>query len=72
MISPPSSIAAGQNSTFFLAVPGGAELPRHPEEVDHPETCVVCSKDLGDAEIELECEKVHLLIGFEQRLGSVT
>jgi len=50
-------IAAGQNTTFFLAVPGGAELPRHPEEVDHPETCVVCSQDLGEDELELECEK---------------
>ncbi|KAG8975027.1 hypothetical protein FRC05_006450 [Tulasnella sp. 425] len=51
------NIAAGQNTTFFLASPGGAELPRHPEEVDHPELCVVCSKDLGEDELELECEK---------------
>ncbi|KAG8936417.1 hypothetical protein FRC03_001989 [Tulasnella sp. 419] len=50
-------IAAGQNTTFFIAVPGDTELPRHPEEVDHPETCVICSKDLGEDVLELECEK---------------
>ncbi|KAG9017998.1 hypothetical protein FRB90_012666 [Tulasnella sp. 427] len=50
-------VVAGQNTTFFLASPGGAELPRHPEEVDHPELCVVCSKDLGEDVLELECEK---------------
>lgn len=52
------SVAAGQNTTFFVAVPGGAELPRHPEEVDHPELCVMCSQDLGEDVLELECEKV--------------
>ncbi|KAG8854820.1 hypothetical protein FRB96_007349 [Tulasnella sp. 330] len=50
-------IAAGQNTTFFLAVPGGAELPRHPDEVERPEACVVCSEELGEDELELECEK---------------
>ena len=58
-INIPDSIAAGQNTTYFLAVPGETELPRHPEEVDHHEACIVCQKDLGDAELEIECEKVR-------------
>ena len=55
------SIAAGQNTTFFLATPNEAmsELPRHPFAVDAPEVCVECSTDKGEDEVVLECEKVR-------------
>ncbi|KAF5341225.1 hypothetical protein D9611_005924 [Ephemerocybe angulata] len=49
-------IAAGQNTTLFLARPNDkfSELPRHPEEVQPPPSCVKCKKDTGDP---LECDK---------------
>jgi len=52
-------IAAGQNTTLFLARPNQklSDLPRHPEHVDAPETCVVCNKETGDDDSPLECEK---------------
>ncbi|KAI5116931.1 hypothetical protein M0805_005564 [Coniferiporia weirii] len=52
-------VAAGQNTTFFLARPNErlSELPRHPELVDSPEECVVCNKDRGEDDSPLECEK---------------
>ncbi len=53
-------IAAGQNTTFFLASPNEklSNLPRHPEEVEAPDVCVVCNEDKGDDDPPLECEKV--------------
>lgn len=51
-------IAASQNTTLFLARPTGekfSELPRHPEEVEAPETCLKCNGEDGEL---LECEKV--------------
>ncbi|KAG8905221.1 hypothetical protein FRB99_000441 [Tulasnella sp. 403] len=53
-------IAAGQNLTMFLTVPGDSDLPRHPDEIDHAELCVVCSLDLGDDELELCDNPYHL------------
>ncbi|EIN06350.1 RCC1/BLIP-II [Punctularia strigosozonata HHB-11173 SS5] len=52
-------IAAGQNTTLFLARSNEklSELPRHPEEVDPPEVCVVCNDDKGEDVPLLECEK---------------
>jgi len=52
-------IAAGQNTTFFLASPNEklSNLPRHPEEVEAPDVCVVCNEDKGDDDPPLECEK---------------
>lgn len=57
-------IAAGQNATLFLARPNQklSDLPRHPEQVDTPETCVVCNKETGDDDSPLECEKVNLYL----------
>lgn len=55
------SIAAGQNTTLFLAKPTGkySDLPRHPIDVDPPEACIQCGEDQGDDGDEvLECEKV--------------
>ena len=53
-----SSIAAGQNTTLFLAKPNDkfSELPRHPEDVQPPPACVKCRIDHGDP---LECDKVR-------------
>ncbi|OCH96269.1 RCC1/BLIP-II protein [Obba rivulosa] len=52
-------VAAGQNTTFFLAKPNAklSDLPRHPFEVEAPDACVVCGKDNGDDDPLLECEK---------------
>ena len=52
------SIAAGQNTTLFLARPNGVftNLPRHPVDLVTPQVCVVCGKDDGDP---LECDKVR-------------
>jgi hypothetical protein len=58
-----SSIAAGQNTTVFLARPTGepySELERHPSELEVPEECLACA--VGDDEDEsnplLACDKV--------------
>ncbi|EGN96958.1 hypothetical protein SERLA73DRAFT_185217 [Serpula lacrymans var. lacrymans S7.3] len=53
------SIAAGQNTTLFLAKPNSklSDLPRHPVEVEAPDLCVVCEKDNGDDDPALECDK---------------
>ncbi|KAJ7746825.1 regulator of chromosome condensation 1/beta-lactamase-inhibitor protein II [Mycena maculata] len=53
-------IAAGQNTTLFLAKPTGkySDLPRHPIDVDPPEACIQCGEDHGeDVDDVLECEK---------------
>ncbi|KAJ7230705.1 regulator of chromosome condensation 1/beta-lactamase-inhibitor protein II [Mycena pura] len=53
-------IAASQNTTFFIAKPIGkySDLPRHPIDVDPPETCIQCGEDHGEDGPEvLECEK---------------
>ncbi|KAJ7132156.1 RCC1/BLIP-II [Mycena epipterygia] len=53
-------IAAGQNTTLFIAKPEGkySDLPRHPIDVDPPEACIQCGEDHGDDGPEvLECEK---------------
>ncbi|KAJ3515499.1 hypothetical protein NMY22_g14437 [Coprinellus aureogranulatus] len=49
-------IAAGQNTTLFLAKPNDkfSELPRHPEDVQPPTSCPKCRRDEGDP---LECDK---------------
>ncbi|RXW21784.1 hypothetical protein EST38_g4073 [Candolleomyces aberdarensis] len=49
-------IAAGQNTTIFLAKPNDkfSDLPRHPEDVQPPVVCGKCRKDDGDP---LECDK---------------
>lgn len=56
------SIAAGQNTTFFLAKPNSkmSDLPRHPLEVDTPAACVACGmEDEGEEEEQaLQCDKV--------------
>jgi len=54
------SIAAGQNTTFFLARPNDklSDLPRHPADLDTPQECIVCSQDNGDDDSPLECDKV--------------
>jgi hypothetical protein len=67
-------IAAGQNTTFFLArppKPGTApetaaaekwtDLPRFPAVVDVSEVCVVCREDRED-DPALECDKVCVYI----------
>jgi hypothetical protein len=56
----PSSVAAGQHTTLFLAKPNAkfSDLPRYPLEVDAPELCIVCDKDNGDDDPALECDKV--------------
>jgi hypothetical protein len=55
------AIAAGQNTTFFLAKPNSkmSDLPRHPLEVDTPAACVACGKeDEGEEEEQaLQCDK---------------
>ncbi|TFK62794.1 RCC1/BLIP-II [Pluteus cervinus] len=52
-------IAAGQNTTLFLAPPSEkmSDVPRHPLEVNPPATCVACSTDHGEDDDPLECEK---------------
>ena len=53
-------MAAGQNTTFFLARPNDkfSDLPRHPADLDTPQDCIVCSQDNGDDDSPLECDKV--------------
>ncbi|KZP01402.1 RCC1/BLIP-II protein [Calocera viscosa TUFC12733] len=54
------ALAAGQNTSFFLARPNEAlgELPRFPETVPAPNLCVVCDEDReARGEEALECEK---------------
>jgi hypothetical protein len=55
-----TSIAAGQNTTFFLARPNDklSDLPRHPADLDTPQECIVCCHDNGDDDSPLECDKV--------------
>lgn len=52
-------IAAGQNTTFFLARPNDklSDLPRHPVDLDTPQECIVCSQDNGEDDSPLECDK---------------
>ncbi|KAF7431201.1 hypothetical protein PC9H_006922 [Pleurotus ostreatus] len=52
-------IAAGQNTTLFLAKPNEklSDLPRHPIDVEPPEVCIECNKDNGDDDPPLECDK---------------
>ena len=57
-------MAAGQNTTFFLAKPNQkvSDLPRHPARLDGvPEACVGCGEDKGDDDSPLECEKVRIV-----------
>lgn len=52
-------IAAGQNTTLLLAKPNEkfSDMPRHPEEVDASSHCVKCSRDNGEDDSPLECDK---------------
>ncbi|GLB41420.1 putative regulator of chromosome condensation (RCC1) repeat [Lyophyllum shimeji] len=52
-------IAAGQNTTVFLAKPNEkmSELPRHPEDVQPPPLCVVCGTERGEDDSPLACDK---------------
>ncbi|KAK7031433.1 PHD-type domain-containing protein [Favolaschia claudopus] len=53
-------IAAGQNTTLFIAKPNEkySDLPRHPIDINPPETCIQCGEDHGDDGPDvLECEK---------------
>ncbi|PPQ97999.1 hypothetical protein CVT26_003061 [Gymnopilus dilepis] len=52
-------IAAGQNTTCFLAKPNEkfSDMPRHPEDVNPPPLCVGCGKDHGEDDSPLECDK---------------
>ena len=54
-------VAGGQNTTFILAVPSEklSELPRHPEDVNPPDICVVCDEDTGEDDSPLACDKVR-------------
>lgn len=54
------SIAAGQNTTLFLAKSNEkfSDMPRHPEQVDAPSYCVKCNRDNGEDDSPLECDKV--------------
>ena len=54
-------VAAGQNTTFFIAKPSEklSDLPRHPFEMEAPELCVVCNQDTGDDPNLLVCERVR-------------
>lgn len=56
-----SRVAAGQNTTYFLAKPSEklSDFPRHPLDMEAPEQCVVCNQDTGDDDSLLECEKVR-------------
>jgi hypothetical protein len=53
------AIAAGQNTTFFLAKPNSkmSDLPRHPIDVNPPSACIACSKDDGEDDEALQCDK---------------
>jgi len=59
-----TSIAPGQNTTFFLARPNDklSDLPRHPADLDTPQECIVCFQDNGDDDSPLECDKVPIFI----------
>ncbi|TFK48358.1 RCC1/BLIP-II [Heliocybe sulcata] len=52
-------VAAGQNTTFFLARPNEkfSDLPRHPVDVDAPELCLACGKENGEDDSPLACDK---------------
>ncbi|KAF9038676.1 regulator of chromosome condensation 1/beta-lactamase-inhibitor protein II [Panaeolus papilionaceus] len=52
-------IAAGQNTTCFLAKPNEkfSDMPRHPEEVNPPQVCGKCQRDDGEDASTLECDK---------------
>ncbi|KAF9456066.1 regulator of chromosome condensation 1/beta-lactamase-inhibitor protein II [Collybia nuda] len=52
-------IAAGQNTTLFLAKPNDklSDLPRHPIDVQAPQLCVPCGKENGEDDSPLECDK---------------
>ncbi|KAG6844806.1 hypothetical protein H0H87_003632 [Tephrocybe sp. NHM501043] len=52
-------IAAGQNTTVFLAKPNDkmSDLLRHPAEVEPPALCVVCNTERGEEDSPLECDK---------------
>lgn len=52
-------VAAGQNTTFFIARPSDklSDLPRHPEDMMAPDLCVVCDRDEGDENSLLVCER---------------
>ena len=65
------SIAAGQNTTLFLAKPNEkfSDLPRHPEEIDAPAHCVKCNTDNGEDDSPLECDKVWLEL-LDHRVGA--
>lgn len=60
ILMPLDRVAAGQNTTLFLAHPNDkfSDLPRHPLEMEQPEVCVVCNKDNGEDDSPLECDKV--------------
>ena len=57
-------VAAGQNTTFFLAKPNEklSDLPRHPFDMEPPELCVECNQDTGEDDSLLECEKVKIIV----------
>ena len=57
------SIAAGQNTTFFLAKPSSklSDLPRHPVDVNPAPACLVCDIDEGEDDAALQCDKVGTL-----------
>jgi len=52
-------VAAGQNTTFFLAKPNDkfSDLPRHPVELEVSSDCVRCHRDNGDDDSPLACDK---------------
>ncbi|KAI0078717.1 RCC1/BLIP-II [Panus rudis PR-1116 ss-1] len=52
-------VSAAQNTSLFLAHPSDklSDLPRHPLEMEAPELCVICSKDNGEDDSPLECDK---------------
>ncbi|KAG6810944.1 hypothetical protein H0H92_009685 [Tricholoma furcatifolium] len=52
-------IAAGQNTTVFLAKPNDkmSDLPRHPVDIEPPALCVVCNTEHGEDDSPLECDK---------------
>jgi len=60
------SIAAGQNTTFFLAKPSSklSDLPRHPVDVHPSPECIVCGIDEGDDDAALQCDKVSTSVIF--------
>jgi len=52
-------VAGGQNTTYFIAKPSDklSDLPRHPDEVEHSDDCLVCRKDEGEENSPIICEK---------------